>query len=479
MAEILKSLIKHSIVVLVNRREKGISLNNFLSRLGFRVYVAVNLYEANQLIEQEMPHLVITEATFSDGDASTLFDKIKNHEILNKTPILVHIPKKSRQELEIVASRAFAGFILGPLEPKTLMGKLGTIVDEQCKVSPFYVETDSHMFNKELTISMEGRIVGKSKDVVISESGFEIDSIASLLCIPKEKKYNPAVFRMPSNLKSDAAIYNLFPINKVVGKGRQWVNGLPEINLRMSDGQDQLMENKVVIYFDSVESRFKQFSKILQGFDIELVYAPTLSRCISLVRQRCEDIGCIYLHELINDKTGIEWKNDYMKIPPEQRPPLIIGTSSLNARSTPDIRFIKRPFGMGVFIENIKSAFIRTRELAQGVKKTGYQGISVQYKTSAKILGLDESGGVMQVSFPVLGGSSLSIDHDFFKEVWGEGSVAHVEGSEKVNGKGSLWQVRFRSVDKGSSKSRYWAKMVKALEGSSGLADGLPGKESA
>ncbi|MCB9229521.1 MAG: hypothetical protein H6618_07915 [Deltaproteobacteria bacterium] len=463
MTEMINTLIKHTIVILVSRREKGISLDSFLSNMGFQVFLAESLYEAGKVIEQEMPHLVITEAIVSDGNAVILYDKLQNNEILKKIPILVHIPRKVRQDVELVASRRFAGFILGALDPKSLVSKLNAVIEEQSGFSPYYIDTSSHPFNHDLTVSMNGKVVGQCRGMVVSESGFEIHSTASLLCLPGDKKYSPVVFRAPTNLRSSSGIFNLFPINKVVGKGRLWVSHLPEINLTSNPPPDQLMGNKTVIYFDSMEDRFKQFSHILKAYNVDLVYAPSLNRCISLIRQRPGEIGCAYLHELTNDASGIAWKNEYMKLPSEVKPPLIIGTSSMNAKSTSDVRFLKRPFGMGQFLENIKAAFIRSGELTKGMEKTGYQGISVQYKVSARILGLDESGGIMEVSFPVAAGSPFLFDHKFFRTFLGEDTAVYVESSQKVDGQ-LLWHVRFRSLEQGASKSRYWSRLVKALE---------------
>src|SRR5262249_8217076 len=157
-------------------------------------------------------------------------------------------------------------------------------------------------------------------------------------------------------------IFNLFPINRIVGAGRKWVVTLPEIKVGADDKQEE--KSHKVIFYEPNASRYEGFREVMGGYNIDLVHAPTLAAAAAIVKRDSDGISAVYLHELMNDASGIEWKNVYNKMPASKRPPLIIGTASMNARATGDIKYIKRPFGIGPFVDMLQGSFERPADVA-------------------------------------------------------------------------------------------------------------------
>jgi DNA-binding response OmpR family regulator len=468
--DVSTNITQHTIVVCVDKRERGIGVQTLLTKAGFRVVMALSLYDALKYVAQEMPHLVITESILADGSAATLYDRLQQHEMLKKTPILVSVQKKTREELAPLAQRRFAGFYLGPFEPRTFLAKVQEVILAHSVVSPYFVASESLGLSPEMTISIDAAVVGRSGEQLVSRSAAEVDPAASMVCVPTNPELGPAVLRMASNLRQGEEVFNLFPISRIVGAGRKWVMTLPEIKIGQAAPESRQMR---VIYYDPSTQRFEGFREILRGYSIELLHAATLNAAAAILKREPDQVRAVYLHELVNDASAVEWKNVYGKMSPSRRPPLIVGTSSMNARSSAALRYIKRPFGMGLFVEMLQAAFERADDLASVAGKNSgqnVQGVAVRLQAPATLVGLDEAGGIMQVRFPLLKGSRLSLNHGFLLQAWDGNSIVQVTGAAALPDRPDVWHARFEAVAAGTSKVKYWEKVSKQLGQAVGVA---------
>jgi DNA-binding response OmpR family regulator len=466
--EISPTITSHSIVLVVDKRERAIGMQTLLSKIGYRVILAQSLYDALKFVAQEMPHLVISEAVLSDGTAGILYDRLQQHPTLKHTPIMVCVLKKTKEELGVLAGRKIAGFTVGPLEPKSFVAKVNEVIKTTSSVSPYFVLAEKAGIAPELNLSIDATAVGRSGEQLISRSNIEIDSSASMLCIPtgNNTDLKPAVLRMATNVREGEEIFNLFPVNRIVGVGRKWVLALPEIKIGGNDApkQDKLYK---VIFYDPNEQRYDGFKEIMKGYQIDLIHAKSLLAGSAILKREPESIHAIYLHELMSDASSIEWKNVYNKLPANQKPPLIVGTTSLNARSQGTTRYIKRPFGMGLFVEMLQACFATSTELAGAAGKSGSNsitGIPVRYQAPATLVGLDETGGIIQVKFPLLKGSKIKIEHKFLQSLWEGNQSVSVVSSGATASQPDIWHARFDVIGPGVSKVKYWEKISKLLE---------------
>jgi DNA-binding response OmpR family regulator len=462
MISIAKGLTKHTAILVVDKRERGIAMQALLQKMGIKVILSQSLYEALRFVAQEMPHLVITEALLSDGTAGAMFDRLAQHPILKRTPILVNVLKKSKEEISALGQRKFAGFFLGKVEPQQFVAKVTSILNGFSEVSPYFVSPESCKIAPEIAVSLEGNIVGRKGDFVVSRSTMELDEAASLVCAPRDKNLGPILVKMPSNLEDQDGIINLFPISRIVGKGRSWIDALPDIS---GAGAAKAQTKKSqVLFYDPKEDRFNQFSEVLTGYDIELVYAPTLVRAASLIQRDSDRPSCVYLHELLADSSSIEWKKVYNQLPAMKRPPVIIGTSSQNAKSTPTMRFIKKPFGLGVFVETLEATIEKPDVIAKEAEAAGYTGIQVRYQAPGRLIGLDETGGIVELKFPVKPGCKIDLEHGFLETLWEGQKTVATTAAGPVPGKPNTWQLRFEAVAAGTSKAKYWERVSKVIE---------------
>lgn len=471
--QVAQGLTIHTIVLVVEKRERGIASQTLLTKLGFKVVVATGLYDALKIVEQELPHLVICEVTLTDGTCVHLFDKLQQNKLLAKTPIMGYSVKKSPDEIAMIKSRKLAGAYAGQIEPKTFFAEINKIIANYSPISPFYFGATQCGLVEDLTLKMESTVLGRVGDQLLMRGATEVDQNASMLCVPKSPDLAPAVLRMASNTKNGEEIFNLFPLSRVVGKGRTWMDKLPVISLdriaaatqAASAGVPAAPQMRKVIFYDPNEARADGFKEILAGYDIELVYAKTLTLAAQLLSRSPDAISGVYLHEMLNDASSIEWKNAYAKIPASSRPSTICGTTAAAAKNTDNLRYIKRPFGMGVLVEMMEATFAKGKQLASVASASvapASSGVAVSLQAPAKLVGLDETGGVLQMKFPVVKGSKVEIGHDFIQGLIGASSVTIVSALP-LPSQPDVYQARFESIGPGMSKAKYWEKISKVL----------------
>lgn len=465
--EISPQITSHSIVIVVDKRERAVGMQAILTKGGYRVVIAQSLYDALKFVSQEMPHLVISEAVLSDGTAGILYDRVQQHPTLKLTPILVCILKKTKEELAVLQGRKFSGFVMGTPEPASFMAKVNEVIKSTASISPYFVPVEKVGIPADLTLAIEATAVGRSGEQFVTRSGTEIDSAASMVCVPTTgQDPKPALLRMATNIREGDEIFNLFPVNRIVGAGRKWVLALPEIKIGSSETSPEERMHKVIFY-DPNEQRYEGFKEILKGYHIDLIHAKTMQSAATILKREPDQIKAVYLHELLSDASGIEFKNVYNKLNALQKCPMIIGTTSLNARSQGITRYIKRPFGMGHFVEMLQACFDNSAALAGAAGKNSTNvitGVPIRYQAPASLVGLDETGGIIQIKFPLVKGSKVRIEHKYLEVLWDGHPSVNVVASAPLPNQPNVFHARFDVLAAGMSKVKYWEKIYKQLE---------------
>ena len=468
---VAQGLTKHPILLVVEKPERAVAITTMLTQAGYVVKVAGGLYDCLKLCTQEMVHMIICEVALPDGNCVNVFDKIAADKLLAKIPILAHSIKKTPEEIGLIKSRKFSSAYAGAIDPKVFLVKVSDCIKNYAPISPFYYGAAECGFDENLTLKIESTVMGRVGEQILVRSGSEVDQAASMVCIPKNTELAPAILRMANNIRNGDEVFNLFPVGRILGKGRIWLEKIPIFNM---DGGAAAPAPGVpvatgaprkVIFCDPNEARFASYKEILQGYDIELIYAKTLNIAAGLLARSPDGIGGIYIHELMNDSSGNEWKVSFAKIPMTSRPSIICGTTVSGAKHTDSMRFIKRPFGMGILVEMMESTFTRASKIASVASAKGptqVAGTSVALQSPATIVGLDETGGVLQLKFPLARGSKVELVHPEISALLGVKIVTITEVASVPN-MPDVVQARFESIAPGMSKGKYWEKIAGTL----------------
>ncbi len=452
---IAKGITNHNVVICVSKASKAMTMQSLLKKFGCRVTVVENMYDALKVIQQEMPHVVISESVLSDGSAGSLYDRLSQHPMLSKTPIIVHVLKKTKAEIQALAGRKFAGFYLGEFNPSEFVKKFNEVLATHSQVSPYFRSAEQLSCKPELTVNVSATFMGVKGEQVVAKSSMEVDAAATLVCNPLDKQYGPAMLKLGSNFRQGEDVFNMFPINRIQGKGRMWLEKLPLF------GAEPESQVKTILFFEPNEAKFSQFDEILSGYGLDLLHAKTLSMAAAMVKRDPEGVQCVYLSELTTGTSSASWKEAYEGLAENVKPPVIIGTSSLNAKSQGKVRYIKKPFGLGLLVEMLEAA--SESVTANEVSNAGDTGVSTRYQAPAKLVGIDETGGIIQSKFPLLKNSRMTFSSDFLTGLWGEEKEVLVTSSASLPDKPDIWQARFDSVGAGNSKTKYFEKVIEKI----------------
>lgn len=450
----------HPILVCTRTRDRYIRLQAILGKLGLNVITTDSYYEAERLLIQEMPHLVYTESLFNDGNAGMLYDKAKKHPHLQKVPFIVNVMKKTKEELVPLAKRNFASALLGPPNPKQLVLKVMEALSEFEGKSPFLRQVDAGAGFRKSKVSVEATLMGINNRHVVAKSSMSVDLEASLLCDPGKNSMGPAILNRGTNQKVADTCYNLFPMDRILGKGRKWISALPEVSLSGPDGGGIEEDDQTrVLFYEQDEGRFESFRSILAGYEFDLLPAFNMESVIRMMKTD-DSIQIIFLSELLNDRLGIEWKSQYTALPESKQVPVVVATTAASARSNNVMLYMRKPFGLGHLIEALTASQQRAQALsAEFGKNTKHPGVEVHYKAPCRIVGLDERGGMLEVGFPVVAGSLLTLEAKELKELWSDNPLIRINQA-KNNAKGGYY-VHFEAIGADMSKGKFYEKLVK------------------
>ena len=432
--EIIKGITSHTIVVVVDKKEKAVGLSAVLTKQSHKVTVAHTIYEALKIIDQELPHLVIVDALLSDGSAGTLYDRLKEHKVVCDTPILVLVAQKTREYLTPLKGRQFAGFLLGKTDVMMVANKVKEVLATYKDASPYFYSLEKTEAVKGMTLSVKATVMGKAGDQIVYRSESEVDSSAALVCLPEKKEHSPALLSLATNARIGDDIYNYFPLHRIKGKGRLWLGKLPSID----DPKVEAVDVKTILFFDNNVERFQQFQEVLLGYGIELVHASSLQMAAALLAREPERFNCVFLNELGSDNSGITFKATVEKLPPDKLPAILVATAATSARSNGVYRFLHKPFGLGKLVDTIEAAC----QVTEGLSGES-ANIDVTYEAPANLVGLDETGGIIALKFPIIKGSKLHLNSDVLKRIWDGDTLVNIENIAVYENAPNLWMAKF------------------------------------
>ena len=225
------SAINSSILVCSASKSSSAGLCALLQARGFLVKSTQSYSQALLIIEQEMPHLIVFDSLLIDGNVGFIFDFIRKHAHLSKTPIVVKVEKKSKEHIEPLVGKKFASIILGDVKPELFIEKISSILANYALNSPFFFPAEEIFISSQMSLAIDVSVLGRSDDLLVIRSSMSVDSRNKLICQPTKKQLEPAILTKGENVKVGDDLYNLFPMHKIIGKGLIWMRELPNVDI--------------------------------------------------------------------------------------------------------------------------------------------------------------------------------------------------------------------------------------------------------
>lgn len=455
---------KALILVVVSKTDKGISLKKLLEKIGYQVHVSHSLYDAIQMTTREMPHLIFTESRLNDGTAADLFTKLAVKKPLSMVPILVQLLQKTKNELEMVASKKFAGIFLEGLKPKPFLDKVQSIFHDFGGFSPFHIKTIDEEVVEHLTISMVSSAIGKVDDLVIFNSDIELDPDACLNCLPNrpdDQRREEVMLSHAFNINYGESFFNLFPLVRARGPGRRWLGQLPSLKGEVNQG---IAASQLIYLYCQQDSIFDEYRRILTGYNIELSRLDFEEDVEEKLRHEKKEVMTILVDDCPDQSHLNQWVDKLKSNPLYRDIPIIVLNNQAIKSAGLNYVSLQKPLGMGYFLNYLMSSFLRGKMIRENYERSGFKGVPCLYRGSARLLGLDESGGVLEVGFPMLPGCLIHLEDPFLEEIFSGDGRVQVSSIRKAEHKNHFWLVQFSTVEKGVSKEKHWLKVVNLIK---------------
>lgn len=470
----------HTILLCVERRERVMALDTLLKQAGFTVGIATSVYDGLRQAEQDMPHLILSEPAFADGTASNLYDKLKQHPLLQKVPVALLIAKLSKEEAAALVKRKLAAIFPGGTDPRVIVEKIQTILRDTGGVSPHFVNAP----RLAMRLSADVAFVGRSGTFLVSRSVGDVVNRQCLNCTFKNVTDGSLRMRAVVSLAHGADTFTLYPLRQVVGPGRAALSGLAEI-------KSAQQTRKTVMLLRSANDFYDGWVNVLAAYGWNVLEADNLFSALSLAnKQRVHVVWLAPGSEHWSTKMArpsTELRSFIQSLTANQSggsgPVILVsggtlanlepGTSghgfSDQASSRERCHFLPAEAGIGSLVEALESCLIQPVDLlGRNQASHGHVDIQAAWTSEAVIVGWDERGLYFRSPTPFARGSKVLIEFDAqAAKAAGYGDPALWAGIALQAGPSRVqdgdWLVRLDFVTAGTSRLRLWEKVTRSV----------------
>jgi len=465
--KIAPQLVAHSILVCCDKRERGLRIKNILAKTGYKVELCFSVYDALHIAAQEMPHLIITESNIFDGTAGVIYDRLMAHKTLHQIPIMVHVVNKTREEIQHLAGRNFAAIFLEQYEPEAFFSKTKELIESQSSVSPYFVSAQDLPIDSHVDLSLETTIMGRMGDSLVCRSEVHISPETILRCIP-ENGQDSLELKDAFNLDLNGEFFNLFPLQQIKSSGRQWVMNLPDLASQENKPKDKSSQNRKILMIMNNKEYLGGYKEILSGFEIEVVECSNITEAGEILLSKGTTCGSVYIHDFDDEALRRQWQNILSRLPQAHRPAVVVGITDRELPPNANCNAIRRPFGLGRFAEVIEASFLRAEELAKVAgsnSSSAKKGLPAKYLSEAKLLGVDEIGGVIESTFLLAPNVKVHIKNSFLQRCFKGQEQVVFSNSARIPDSPNRFHNRFEAVAPGASKGRHWEFVINIVSG--------------
>lgn len=448
----MTSFSEHSCLVVTDREQSAKTISMTLIKAGIKRFAgAYSMRELDAQMQRELPHFVFFESDLPDASCMAMIRKLKSDTIMSKAIVLISRKPTKEEILELVKLKV-AGIFPKPLEPTALIEKVKSLVTALQGRSPYGLFSLQGMGPSMLAISAE--VTGMVDSFLAVQAPIEWGARQRYSIRPKEPSLPQILVSLSSVVAGmeKAPCLNLFDINRLVGKGRDWVNKLGPVTLAGKP-------SRRVVYQDSVRERGAQVKDLLEREKIQVELVDSVAALARTYFSAPDDFDCVVMIEPPLSAAAIAWEKAVKDCPENKRPVQIIATTALNPTQKPGVLWLHKPFGLDKLIEMIEGAILQGQGAAF---KAPENSIPCDYLVPVKITGVDECGIVVQS--PV----SLAIQHEL---VFPQKILTEIGYPEKfkiinsvfVEGGAECWLLRLAPADQSLNRFKFWKPYFEKL----------------
>lgn len=466
------SVTKHHALLVSDKTAAQNLMNIFLKEAGIAGFTtAQSLREAVAVASKELPHIIICYDDLPDATGIQVVEALRKVPILEKALIFV---MRNSSQTEIMQLMKLKIAALGPKDtnPNAFIEKLKQKLTLMHGISPYSIRGEELAAGSQVTVRTNTKILGRHQDHVVCSSHIEARAGTMLSIQPSQVGSAPfAVTFSGANTggKSSDGNENLFSLNEVVGKGRQWLLE----NLPVIESNDNGPKKKLLV-IDAKPDRVQMFAKAISIHNIDTEYVSDFSTLISKYQSSALTYGAI-LHMDPPDPVGsAPWEKTKQALPPGKKPIELVATLSSKSAPLANIIWMQKPFSLDSVVHSFKAA-LASQHKTLDAQALATKQLSAQYIVQAKIIALDELGGILQTPFLPSVGTELELEGAFFEKVPIFKKVK-VVAAEPTTANPKVGFARFQVLDAGFTKEKLYTLLLKTLQESKASAPATAGQ---
>lgn len=470
MAEnIAAELTTTRIVYCVARAERQIALAKAFATINVAATFASSINDGLKIIAQELPHFVLCDSEFPDGDANSLFDQLARHPLLKAIPIAVFALKKSKEEIARIRERPFAIAYSDEQRPELLqrvLQKLKSLSPTSPGLSPYFRSAQllGTGTGQALNASMSLRLIGVFQGATICVSEGEVTSNLEMLGINKKIPEESYLIRACESFESSQGLTSVILNYKVSGTGRARLETLPPLSVTASK---KASSDADIFLVNTPGENHGELVQLLKLHGVNAALLPLEALNDAATPDLLKRSLVIYISSLTNDITKMKWRSDLAKLPKEHQPVILIGSDSSGRRSSSSLRFLRKPFSLNEFLDIIDISRIRKTDVFQVAR--GFdpnKSLVLSFPLDGELLGVDEAGALIGFSRMVQKGTRLDMQSSILETIWPTPiSVVVTKVAMTTDSSPYPCQARIELLNaSGSSKLKTFEKLQKLID---------------
>ncbi len=444
-------------------------MNIFLKEAGLAGFsTAQSLREAVSVASKELPHIIVCYDDLADATGVQVVEALRKIPILDKA--LVFVIRNSTQT-EIMQLMKLKIAAIGPKDtnPNAFIEKVKQKLALLHGISPFSVRGEEIPGNSQLTIKVNTKIIGRHEGHVICRSKIDARTGTMLNIVPEKTGSAPfaVTFTGASSTAKGDGYENLFSMNEIVGKGRQWLQeNLPSLD-KVGEGGTK----KKLLVLDNKDDRIRILSKAISIHNIETEYVADFSNLVAKYQGAAQSFGAVLFMDPPDEAAAASWEKLKQGLSAERKPIELVATVASKPKLLSQIIWLQKPFSLDLVVQSFHAA-VASQHKGFEAKAMANTTFAAQYIAQAKIVTLDETGGIVQAPFLPQVGTELEFDHPFLNKML-PFKVVKVVAAELSLINPKMATVRFQVLDAGFTKEKLYTLISKAVneaKGTGGLS---------
>jgi len=449
-----KKIVKLALLV-ATKQERAAYYATILRRAGVRTVLAQSVSEAKKILEQELPHFVISENNFADGDAGHIASFMADDTLLTKVSLF--IIKDQNTRAAIYTKHTKTKSLPDHVEPSLFLSLIEKEYSENVDgLSPFYMPQSETNAKPEIEIEVDGYILGIANGFLIFNSHFVLHPHHQVQCTPAFAAMDALSMRQIICRRFGTDVFHLFPLRCIKNQGSLWLH---EVRSLIEPDYNATFRYRV-LYLDHDAKRARELAAFLSTWQIELQHAKVMDDVQSILLTSSVSFQCIFVNETVaTPLTSLKrWRDDS---PHSSRAGILVSHTDHEGWQDDMTTWLPHPYSLTHLVEHIVALSQDLERLRQlSLAGEDRRLLPIKIGISGNLLGFDETG--IHVAAPVefTEGSTLRVKDEEHAALLGHASLT---ASKTVAVDDELCHSHLLSLPPGTSKSKYLLQLIKRL----------------